>query len=408
MKRVVITGMGAVSPYGLGLDPLLKGIRSGRSTVRHMEEWAEIGGLKSKLAAPVPDIDFKKRIKRVFRRNMGRMAMYAASAAAEAVENAGIGPEVLSSGRAGVVMGSTTGSPEVYEHFFQGYLPERIFDGVKSGTFFKIMSHTCSANAAQMLGIRGEQWCSCSACASSSQAIGLGMMLIQAGRQDVVVCGGADEVHPMVTGVFDLVGAASVRNDSPGSTPRPFDADRDGVVCGEGGGALVLESLSHARARGAYISAELMGFGHSNDCRHITSPDVEAMVSAMRSALDQAGLQPEEIHYVNAHATGTEIGDRAEALAISRVFGNNVPVNSFKGHIGHTLGGAGVLETIAALDGAGRQEVVPTLNFERLDEDLPAINVISSPWGGKIEYFMKNSFAFGGVNTSLVFRRWSD
>ncbi|NPA73050.1 MAG: beta-ketoacyl-[acyl-carrier-protein] synthase family protein [Gammaproteobacteria bacterium] len=408
MERVVITGMGAVSPYGIGVEPFINGLKKGHCAVKLMEEWREIEGLRSHLAAPVDEIDFKKYIKRKFRRNMGRMAMYAAIAAQEAVDHAGLSQNMLSSGKTGVVMGSTTGSPEFYEQFFSGYLPNKVFDGIKSGTFFKIMSHTCSANVAQMLSIRGEQWSSCSACASSSQAIGLGMLLIQSGRQEVVICGGADEVHPMVTAVFDLVGAASVRNHAPQTTPRPFDKDRDGVVCGEGGGALILESLSHAQARGAHILGELLGFGHSNDCKHITSPDVEAMMMAMNSALDHAGIKAEDIDFINGHATGTEIGDKAEALAISEVFGNNVLINSFKGHIGHALGAAGVLETIAALDAFKSHTLMPTLHFKELAPDFPAINVLTEPWKGNINLFLKNSFAFGGVNTSFVVKRWSN
>ncbi|BCL61685.1 hypothetical protein DGMP_23780 [Desulfomarina profundi] len=259
VNRVVITGRGAVSPFGLGVPLLLEKIWAGSSAVRHMEEWAEIRGLRSHIAAPVPDFDAKKFLPRSARRTMGAMAVYATLATREAIADADIQQEMLEGGRTGVAIGSTTGSAAAYEEFYLKYLPEKVLDGIKSGEFFKMMGHSCVANVCLALGVEGEQWAPVSACTSSSQAIGLGYILIQAGRQDIVLCGGADEAHASVTGVFDLLRAASFNNSDPEGGCRPFERDRDGVVCGGGSGILVLESLESAERRGRKYMVRLLG-----------------------------------------------------------------------------------------------------------------------------------------------------
>jgi len=406
LKRVVITGAGAVSPFGIGRDRLVEGVRNGCSGVRVMPEWSGIKGLGSFVAAPVPEFDAKKILPRTSRRTMGPMATYAAVAALEAVKDAGLSEGLLGSGRTGVIMGSTTGSPSVNEDFYREFVPDNSIEGLRSGTFFKIMGHTCSANVAQLLGINGMQWATVSACTSSIQAVGLGFMLIQSGRQDVVVCGGADEVHHTVTVVFDVLKAASRWNDAPDQTPRPFDARRDGVVCGAGSGVLVLESLEHALSRKAEPIAEVLGFGTCNDSGHVANPSVEAMVAAMRLALEDARVLPEEIQYVNAHATGTIAGDATEAHAISAVAGNQVPVSSFKGYIGHTLGAAGALETIILLETLKKGEIFPTLNLEEPDSDCSTVMHAQREQLQSVDVVLKNNFALGGVNSSLVLGRF--
>jgi 3-oxoacyl-[acyl-carrier-protein] synthase II len=276
---------------------------------------------------------------------------------------------------------------------------------VKSGFFFQIMSHSCAANVCQALGINGEQWAPTSACTSAAQAIGLGYLLIKSGRQDAVLCGGADETHHTVTMVFDILKAASRRHDQELATPRPFDRDRDGVVCGGGSGILVLESLESARARGAEIYCEILGFGHVTDSSHIANPHEDSMAKAMRQALDEAGVKPSEIDYVNAHATGTLQGDIAESLAIAETFGLDTPVSSFKGHIGHTLGAAGALETVILLEMIKRQELFPTLHLENPDPQCAGIDLVREIKTYKIDTVLKNNFALGGVNAALVLRR---
>ncbi|MBU0480812.1 MAG: beta-ketoacyl-[acyl-carrier-protein] synthase family protein [Proteobacteria bacterium] len=408
VNRVVITGRGAVSPFGVGVGRLAENVWQGKSGIRFMADWQKVGGMLSYLAAPVPEIDAREYLSRNLRRTMGSMAIHAAIASREAADDAGLDDKILASGRVGTVIGSTTGSPEAYEKFYRTYLREESVAEIKSGFFFKVMSHSCAANVCLALGITGEQWAPSSACTSSAQALGLGYLLIKSGRQDAVLCGGADEVHHTVTMVFDVLKAASRKNDAPRITPAPFDAERDGVVCGGGSGILVLESLHSARARGARIYAELLGFGHVNDSAHIANPQEEAMSASMKAALADGGVEAGEIDYVNAHATGTLQGDVTEAKAIGRVVGPHVPVSSCKGHIGHTLGAAGSLESILALEMMERQELIPTLNLTVPDPECSCVDLLMKKRSQPVNTILKNNFALGGVNTALIFRRWQE
>jgi 3-oxoacyl-[acyl-carrier-protein] synthase II len=405
LNRVVITGRGAVSPFGLGVSALIENIWAGNSAIRRMPDWAEIEGLRSHIAAPVPDLDYKKLLPRSVRRTMGAMAMYANLAANEAIGDAGLSKDMIGSGECGVAIGSTTGSAAAYQDFYSRYLPHQRLEEIKSGEFFQMMSHSCSANVCLALGIKGEQWAPVSACTSSSQSIGLGYLLIQTGRQKVMLCGGADEAHASVTGVFDLLRAASCNNENPEESCRPFEKSRDGVVCGGGSGILVLEDYESARARGASIYGEIVGFGNVNDSGHIANPDKESMCLAMNKAMQEGGLHPENIDYVNAHATGTELGDIAEATAICQAVSSNTPVSSFKGHLGHTLGAAGALELIAVLEMMVRQEIIPTRNLKEVDARCSSANLVKCKESLPITTVLKNNFALGGVNTSLAIRR---
>jgi 3-oxoacyl-[acyl-carrier-protein] synthase II len=370
-----------------------------------MEEWSAIEGLRSHIAAPVPEFDIKKLLPRSARRTMGAMAVYATLATREAINNGGITEKMLQSGRTGIAIGSTTGSAAAYEEFYLKYLPEKVLDGIKSGEFFKMMGHSCVANVCLALGIQGEQWAPVSACTSSSQAVGLGYILIKAGRQDIVLCGGADEAHASVTGVFDLLRAASTDNANPESACRPFERDRDGVVCGGGSGILVLESLASAEARGAEIYGEIVGFGNVTDCGHIANPDKKMMIRAMELAMEEGELAVEDIDYVNAHATGTEQGDIAEAAAISEAVDRAIPVSSLKGHLGHTLGAAGALELIVLLEMLARQEIIPTRNLDTVDARCSVVDLVGEKRSAQLRAVLKNNFALGGVNTSLAIRR---
>lgn len=407
MNRVVITGRGAVSPYGVGVNELIEGCWHGKSAVRVIEEWKSIQGLGSYLAAPVPPLDARKFLPRTVRRTMGDMALYATIAAREAIEDAGFGEDELQAGDIGVAIGSTTGSPAEFNNYYAEFLSTQSIESMKAGMFFKIMGHSCAANVMYALGMSGEQWAPTSACTSSSQAIGLGYLLVKQGRQRAMICGGADETHHSVTTVFDIIRAASRHNDHPAQTPRPFDRNRDGVVCGGGAGMLLIERLESALARGAEIYGEITGFGHASDPSHIANPSTEAMGRVMSAALQEAGLQPSQIDYVNAHATGTEQGDVAEAQAIGTIIGNSVPTSSLKGHMGHTLGASGALESIVVLEMIQRQEALPTLHLEHVDPECGALNLINKPNPCRIETVIKNNFALGGVNVALVFQKWS-
>lgn len=407
LNRVVITGRGAVSPFGIGVPLLCESLWAGRSAVRIMEEWSAVQGLNSRIAAPVPAFDAKSYLPRSVRRTMGPMAVYAAIAAREAIADAGLSEEAVTSERTGVSIGSTTGSPAAFQQFYANYLQSNGLEAIKSGEFFKMMSHSCAANLSLALGIKGEQWAPVSACTSSSQAIGLAYLLIKAGRQDVVICGGADEAHASVTGVFDLLRAASNSNDDPENGCRPFHRDRNGVVCGGGSGVLILENYSSAVARGAKIYGEIVGFGNVNDSGHIANPDKESMARAMANALAEANLRSDDIDYVNAHATGTELGDIAEATAVTKAVNSQTPVSSFKGHLAHTLGAAGALELIGVLEMLERQEIIPTRNLDAIDSRCSLANLVTEKAQAKLTNILKNNFALGGVNTSLVIRRVS-
>ena len=405
MRRVAITGMGAVSPYGKGVKALLEGIREARSAVVPMEEWRGIRGLGSKVAAPVPPLDFKRLLPRSVRRGSGLMALFGVLAAEEAVADSGLTSGELASSRTGVAMGSTTGSPGTYEEFYREYLPDQEMEGVKSGLFFKIMGHTCSAAVCQHLGVQGHQWAPSSACTSSAQAMGLGFIMIRHGLQDLMLCGGSDETHPTVTMVFDVLQAASRSWNRERPTPRPFDRHRDGVVCGGGAGVLLLEEMEQAKRRGARIYGEIRGFGLVNDNSHVANPSHRAMSAAMSAALQDGSRSPGEIDYVNAHATGTIRGDLAEAKAVSAVFGREVPLSSLKGHMGHTLGASGVLETIVVLDMIMNSVIYPTLNLFDPDPLLPELNLVQETRSLEVNRVLKNNFALGGVNTSLLIER---
>ena len=405
VNRVVITGRGAVSPFGLGVSSLLEGVWAGKSAIRYMDQWDDVAGLNCRVAAPVPAFDYKKLLPRAVRRTMGPMAVYATLAAKEAIADACLSEAMVTSEDTGIVIGSTTGSASAFEEFYSKYLPVKKIAEIKSGEFFKMMGHSCSANVSLALGITGEQWAPVSACTSSSQSIGLAYLLIQAGRQQVVLCGGADEAHASVTGVFDLLRAASNHNEDPEKSCRPFDRERTGVVCGGGSGILILENMDSALARGAKIYGEIVGFGNVNDSTHIANPDKKSMTRAMQKAMLEGGLGAAEIDYVNAHATGTDLGDVAEACAILSVVDKSTPISSFKGHIGHTLGAAGSLEMMILLEMLERQEIIPTRNLENVDPRCSKAHLQREVSMARLDTVLKNNFALGGVNTSIAIRR---
>lgn len=407
MRRVAVTGLGAVSPFGCGVDELLAGLEAGRSGVRAAPQLASVGGLRSLVAGSVPPVD-AKQIPRRFRRSMSSMSVYATLACGEALARAEAGEAFLQGPRAGVVIGSTLGSPQTTEEFFQDFLTDRSLERMKSTVFFQIMGHTCAANVAQALGVRGRVLAPSAACATGCQAVGTAFELIASGRQDAILCGGADELHPLTAATFDIMNAASTGyNDRPHETPRPFDRHRDGVVCAEGAGVLLLEEFESARARGAPILAEIVGFACLSDPTSIANPDAEALADCMRAALDDAGVRPGEVGYVNAHATGTEQGDAAESDAVARVFGSRVPVSSLKGHLGHTMAASGALELLASVEMLRRGVLVPTLNLSEVDPACAGVDHVTEPRRVALGTLVKNSFAMGGINSSIVLRRYA-
>lgn len=409
-KRVVVTGMGGVCALGASWQVVRDGLRSGRSGIATMSEWGSIEGLRTRLGAPVEDLLELERYGRKKLRGMGRVARLAALAADAALADAKLrGDPCVGDGTLGLAFGSTSGSPPALLAYGRAFGIDRSTRGVGPLDYLKLMSHTVPANLAQLFGIRGRVIPTCSACASGSQAIGAGLEAILLGRQPAMLVGGAEELHVVESSVFDVLLATSTRNDEPERTPRPFDVDRDGLVVGEGAGALVLEDLDFARSRGATIQSEVVGYATSCDGLHLTNPDAEGMQRVMALALLDAGLAPSDIDYVNAHATATRLGDVAESIATHATFGSRTPVSSLKGHMGHTLGACGALEAWCTIAMMNEGWVAPTLNLVGVDPDCAALDyVVGGPRDLPIRHAMSNNFAFGGVNTSLIFRRWDE
>ncbi len=408
LRRVAVTGMGAISPFGKGVDILMESLYKGTSGTIIVPELKSIGGVRSHVAALVHGVD-PSVIPRKNRRTMSLMSIYAVLACQEALTQACIPPECLSGGNMGVAIGSTIGSIDTFQKFFENYLAEKNMEQMRSTIFFQIMNHSCASNVAQTLGIKGRVIAPSAACSTGSQAVGLGYEIIALGKQECMLCGGADEFHPLTTASFDIINAASVGyNDRPSQTPRPFDRDRDGIVCAEGSGILLLESLESAKKRGAAIFAEITGFATTSNPENIADPSADSMEDCMRKALSDAGLKPQDVDYINAHATATIRGDIEECNAIHEIFGEGVPVSSLKGHLGHTMAASGSLELIATINMMKRNSIIPSLNLENPDDLCKNINLIQQMENRQIRYVLKNSFALGGVNSSLVLRRYEN
>jgi 3-oxoacyl-[acyl-carrier-protein] synthase II len=407
LRRVVVTGMGAVSPFGKGVDLLMDSLMAGKSAVAVIPELAGIGGMRTRVAALAQNID-PKEIPRKFRRSMSTMSVYATLACQEAIASSRVSIEDCSGGRMGISLGSTVGSPIATHEFYKAFIPENTIESTRATFFFQIMNHSCASNVAQILGITGRMLALSSACSTGNQAIGFGYEMIAFGKQDLMLCGGADEFHPLTAATFDIVNAGSTSyNDRPHMTPRPFDVNRDGVVCAEGAGVVLLESMDSALRRGATILAEVIGFATISDPENIADPHADSIESCMRAALADAGINPENVDYVNAHATGTIQGDVAESEAIKRVFRDNVPVSSLKGHLGHTMAASGALETIATIRMMNRGSLIPTLNLENVDPLCEGLALVRQVEQARIGTILKNNFALGGVNTCIVLRRYA-
>lgn len=399
-RRVVVTGAGLRTTLGNDPARLFDALIAGRSAVQRIDDLADVTELECHLGGRIADFDGRE-IPRKNRRTMGRVAMLAVTAAQDAVAAATLPEGLLRAPRTGVIMGSTMGSPAAEQEFWQHYVQHRSARGLRATTFFQIMSHTCATNVAMTLGTTGPTWATNAACASSSQAIGLALQLIRWGRIDRAVAGGADELHPATIITFDAMGGASrSHEDDPDQTPRPFDAGRDGIICSEGGAALVLEEREQALARGAPILGEVLGFGSTTDAVNMAAPAPEGMVAAIVAGLEDAGLDADAVDYVNAHATGTPLGDAAEAEALHRLFGDRVPVSSIKGHTGHLLGACGATEALVCLEVMRRGVIPPTRNL--VQPDVAPLWLPTQPQERPVLVSVSTNFAFGGVNCALV------
>ncbi len=327
-------------------------------------------------------------------------------AAERALTDAGlIGDPLLKSGRVGVACGSSIGSTADISDFAQMLLTGTS-PGLNANSYVRMMPHTTTANVGIFFGLKGRLIVTSTACTSGSQGIGFAYEAVRNGQQTAMLGGGAEELCPSEAIAFDLLYATSRRNDAPHTTPRPYDRDRDGLVIGEGAGMLVLEEYEHARARGARIHAEVVGFATNSDGSHVTRPEASTMQVVMELALQDAGLAPEAIGYVNGHGTATEQGDIAETQATARLFGPRMPISSQKSYLGHTLGACGALESIFSIEMMRAGWFAPTINLENVDPRCGELDYITGEGRAlDVEYVMNNNFAFGGVNTSLVFKR---
>jgi 3-oxoacyl-[acyl-carrier-protein] synthase II len=405
----VVTGFGAISPIGNDWATSGAQLRAGQSGVRVMPEWSEFSGLHTRVAAPAQAFVLPQdRYTRKQTRSMGRVALMSTRASELALIDAGlIDNPVLTSGDTGVAYGSSTGSPPATSDFV-GMLLRKSTEGITANTYLRMMSHTAAVNIGVYFGLTGRIVTTSSACTSGSQGIGYAYEMIRAGNQTVMLAGGGEELDVTEAAVFDTLFATSVRyNDQPQLTPRPFDAERDGLVVGEGACTLVLEELSFARARGARIHAEIVGFGTNSDGAHVTQPNSTTMATAIRLALTDAGIAPGDIGYVNAHGTATVHGDIAESHATAQTVGVRTPISSLKSYMGHTLGACGALEAWMSIEMMRDGWFAPTLNLRNVDPACAKLDYIMG--GGRelvTDLVMSNNFAFGGINTSLIFRRW--
>jgi 3-oxoacyl-[acyl-carrier-protein] synthase II len=403
-KRVVVTGGGLVSALGNEWPEILKALKAGKNFIRRMDDWDRFTQMNTRLAAPVdfvtPDYPRKKI------RGMGRIALFALAAADKAIKLAGLedSPE-LKEGRCGIAFGSSMGSVDPLLDIY-GMLKHDDMKGINATTYVRAMPQTCAANIEVYYGLTGRLITTNTACTSGSMSIGFACETIQNGLQDIMIAGGAEELSAVDAAVFDTLFAASTKNDTPHLTPAAYDKNRDGLVVGEGAGALILEEYEHAVKRGAKIYAEIAGFGTNADGTHITQPNRITMGKVISLALDSAGIDSHSIGYVNTHGTATGAGDIAESWATWDVFGRPVPVSTLKNYIGHTLGACGAIEAWITINMMNDCWFSPNINLTELDPEAAPLDYISGE-GRTIDtdYVMSNNFAFGGINTSLIFKR---
>ena len=405
-KRVVITGVGAVCAFGREWHEIEAAFRAGKNAVRRMEAWDAFPEMATRLGAPLPAYAPPTHWTRKQLRSMGPLAQYCTDAAEQALKQAGLLDDpVIRNGSMGVAAGSSSGSTA--DVLDIGLLLAHQPNNFNANTYVRMMPHTTAANVAIFFGLTGRLIPTSSACTSGSQGIGYAYEAVKYGKIPMMLAGGADQLCPSEAFVFDSLYAASRRNHEPELTPRPYDSARDGLVLGEGGCMMVLEELEHAQARGAHIIAEIVGYGANCDGSHITRPEMRTMQRCIELALEDAALPPSAVGYVSGHGTATEQGDIAETLATSELFGPSMPISSQKSFLGHTLGACGALESWFCIEMMNRDRYVPTLNLDVIDPRCGELDYLR----GELrtmhnDYVMNNNFAFGGVNTSLIFRRW--
>jgi 3-oxoacyl-[acyl-carrier-protein] synthase II len=404
-RRVVITACSAITPIGYGKDTIIDNLRKGRSGVKPLRDDGLLTRhIHSKVFGTV-DYPIDYGFKRHFTKTMGPVAYYACQVAKDVLERSGLSQEFITSGRLGVAFGSTHGSPtvqrEIYKTFFHDI--DTKFSSIGAVDYLRSMVHTTAVNITRMFGITGRVIASSTACTTSSQSIGYGYEMVKYGMQDAMICGGADEYDTTTVAVFDNLLACSVNyNATPHCTPRPFDTNRDGLVVGEGGGAVLLEEYESAKKRGAVILGEIIGFACNNNGGDLILPNLDGITATLRLALKDAEISPGDVDFISAHATATKMGDVIEAQAIAAVYGDKPFVTGLKSYMGHTMGTCGVIELILTTYMMEQGFLAPTLNLENVDERCSMLRHTRELTETKTKIAAIQNFAFGGVNTCLL------
>lgn len=405
-KRVVITGMGIYSCIGANLQEVKDSLYCGKSGIVLDTERQEFG-FKSALTGMVPPPDLKKLLSRRQRISMGEESEYAYIATLEAMEQSGIDASYFENHEVGILYGNDSVSKAVIEAT-DIVREKKDTQLIGSGAIFKSMNSTVTMNLSTIFKLTGINMTISAACASGSHAVGLGYMYIKQGLQDMIVCGGAQEINKYAMASFDGLGVFSTLQSEPTKASRPFDKDRTGLVPSGGGATLILESYDSAISRGATILAEVVGYGFSSNGGHISTPNVEGPAQAMERALKQANLKAEAIDYINAHATSTPIGDANEAKAIYQVFGSKPFVSSTKSMTGHECWMAGASEIIYTILMMKNNFIAPNINLDQPDEDAQTLNLVSTTIDKEIELSLSNSFGFGGTNSAIILKNYKN
>ena len=406
MRRVVVTGMGIASPLGSTVETAFERLKTYQNCIEYWTELDEIKNMNTRLCAKVAGFQKPEHFTRKVTRTMGTVALMSAVTSENAIKDANLlGNPIITNGRCGVSYGSSTGSMKPIFDFYAIELEKEV-KNLNSGSYIKMMTQTTAVNISLYFKTTGRLIPTSTACTSGSLGVGMAYESIKYGQQDIMIAGGAEELHPSQAGVFDTLYATSIKNNTPNKTPSPFDRDRDGLVIGEGAGTLILEEYEHAKNRGAKIYAEIVGFATNTDGTHITNPNPNTMQIVMENSIKSAGISADDIGYVNAHGTGTKNGDIAESIATQNAFKRQVPISTIKSYTGHTLGACGAIEAILSIEMMRNKWFAPTLNLNNIDPECGKLDYIVGE-GRNIdtEYVMSNNFAFGGINTSLIFKR---
>ena len=410
-RRVVITASSAITPIGYNKNDIIEHLREGKSGVGVLRDDGLLTKhIHSRVFGTV-DYPIEYGFKRQYRKTMGPVAYYACQVAKDVLESSGLSQEFITSGRLGVAFSSTHGSPtvqrDIYKTFFSDL--DSKFSSIGAVDYLRSMVHTTAVNISRMFGITGRIIASSTACTTSSQSIGFGYETIKYGMQDAMICGAADEHDTTTVAVFDNLLACSVKyNDTPECTPRPFDTNRDGLVVGEGGGAVLLEEYESAKKRGAPILGEIIGFACNNNGGDLILPNLNGITATLRLALEDAGIQPHDVDFVSAHATATKMGDVIEAQAIDAVYGDGPLVTALKSYMGHTMGTCGVIELILTMYMMEQGFIAPTLNLENVDERCSMLRHTREVTDTETNIAAIQNFAFGGVNTCLLVKNGRD